>query len=225
MEKISVSKVVESRRKTENSKITLINNLKKSNQQIDSEGGGDYWVTSNCAISNYFKSEDSTLINEKIDDLVNRADNANAKISKTMYQRNIEILYGFEDFDFSNYKPVGKLNYLAKPMSKSIMKINDLPIQVRPSHVYSFVEGNNKKIGAIWFISKLKGYRLEEISLYTDVLFRYLEKHYTKEYVIGPKYGIAMDVVNRKEIRYNQILMDDVTSPLNSTIEMIKKLL
>lgn len=224
MEKVAVSKIVEFRRKSKDSQKTFVNNLQKSKAEKTGDGG-DYWTTSVSAISSTYKSGKKNLIKNKIEELIGKHNVATAKISKNMYQRNIEILYNFEDFDFSIYKPKIEFTYISKPNDKSIIKIKGIPVQVRPQHVFTYKKKNVQKIGAIWFVSKLDGFKTNEIGIFTDALHRYLDLNYSEKFEINPDFCLALDVVNLQDVRYTQILNKEIIPLLDSTIESIKQLL
>ncbi|WP_296311298.1 hypothetical protein [Winogradskyella sp. UBA3174] len=226
MEKIPIAKIVEFRRKkSESTKMTLLKNLKKTKEKKDNSNGGDYWTTSISSISQYFKDENQDIILDKIDDLLGRHDLTKSKTSKIMYQKNIEILHNFEDFNFESFKPKSKIKYISKPVEKSIIKILDLPIQVRPQHVYTYEENGIDKIGATWFVAKKDGFETAEIGIFTEALFEYLDINYSNKYEIDPIYCIAIDVTNLIDVRQNQIFKKEVPSLLNSSLEAIKKML
>jgi hypothetical protein len=64
---IPVKKLVEFRRLTERSKSTFANNLKLPKKpKGEDSGGGNYWIRSISGISNSFKANDNTIIQEKI---------------------------------------------------------------------------------------------------------------------------------------------------------------
>lgn len=230
MEKISISKVVEFRRLKDGSRLTFVNNLKKPKQpKLSKEGkpseGGDYWTTSLSTISNVYKENDSNLIPAKIDDLLNRHDLAKARISKDMYLRNIELLHNVENFNFEIFKPEFHLNYLSKPREKSIFKINQIPVQVLPQHVFTYTENDISKIGAVWFVTKLGGYKIEEIGVFSDALYRYLNLNYSSNFVINLDFCTAFDVSSLQHVHYS--MLDNKTVPmiLESTINTLKPLL
>jgi hypothetical protein len=230
MEKIAVSKIVEFRRLGDGPRLTLINNLKKPkplkkpNEEGSSEGG-DYWSTSIWAISSAFKEDEPKLIKDKITDLLSRHGKATAKISKDMYLQNIQILHNVEDYNLKVFKPQFDLKYLSKPKEKSIFKINDVPIQVLPQYVYTFIEDDTAKVAAIWFIAKIKGYNLEEIGLFSDALYRYLKLHYSKDFEVSSHDCIAFDVSTLQEVRYTMLENNTVVSVLDSTVDILKPLL
>ena len=226
MEKIPTAKIIEfKRKKSDSSKLTLINNLKKPKVKKEDSEGGNYWTTSISSISQYYKDANQDKILDKIDDLLGRHDLANAKISKVMYQRNIEILHNFEDFNFDSFKPNSKIKYISKPVDKSVINILGVPIQVRPQHVYTYEENDVEKIGAIWFVAKKDGFEKAEIGIFTEALFEYLEINYSKKYEIDPNYCIAIDVTNLIDVRQDEIFTGSVPSLLNSSVEAIKKMI
>lgn len=222
IEKISLAKVVEFKRRNDRSRATLINNLNKTRKETTSEEGGDYWIISRSAIGNAFKNNNNDLILEKIDEVVEKRNNATATISKDMYQRNITILNSFDNFDFSDFKPDTKLNYL--PKSQTIISIKGVPVQIRPSYVFSYKEKNIDKIGAIWFVGKLEQFDLGEIALFTDALYRYLKFNYRK-FEIEPRYCVALDLVTKQSVNYVQIQNEKIHSDLDLILRAIKKLL
>lgn len=105
MKKLSVKSIVEFRGKTEKGKKKFATDLKLNKEKNSTEGGGDYWVSSLSAISNSCKSNDLQFINDKMDELKEKFENTEYKKTKTMYQRNIDILYNYEDFDLKKWRP------------------------------------------------------------------------------------------------------------------------
>lgn len=223
MEKLSITKLIDFRGKSDKSKSTFVNNL-KLDKKADSSGG-DYWVSSLSTISNVFKTDNPDLLDGKIEILLDKIEIAKAKITKTMFQRNIDILLGFKDFDFESLKPIEELKFYKKLESISIIDINGLPIQARPHHVFSYSKNEHEEICAVCFVTKLDGYKYGELGMFADILFRYLNKHYSKEYVVNPFYCVAVDVSNGRLVRYTDIQKGDVPILIDETIDEIKNLL
>lgn len=226
MEKIRIKELVKFRRKSERARITLVNNL-KLNQALenDSSSGGDYWISCLSAIANTFKHDDVELLSEKIDLLSEKIKATQDKRIKDEFQRNIDVLYNFGDFDFEELKPNVELTYLKKPTSKSILDIKGLPIQAKPDHVFTFSINNSEEIGAIWFIAQLDGFNRGELGMFADILYRYLDNHYAKDFFVNTSYCIAVDVNKVQLVSYNDIEEGKVPKLLDQTIEDIKKLL
>lgn len=228
MEKISISNVIEFKRKPQESKSKFINKIfkpKLKSEQKHDKGGGDYWIHSLSEIRKTFVSENKDLIKNKLYILNEKIDKATAKISKDMFQRNIEILHNFEDFNFSNLKPKFILQYLPKPKDKSIIPIKGIPIQILPNHVFTYEDNNINKIGAIWFVSKLKEYNTAELGIFAEALFRYLEHHYSNDYKISSEFCTSVDVRNLNIVSYDKIINNQDSSILNSTLVSIREYL
>lgn len=230
MEKIGISKIVEFIRLKDGPRQTFINNLKKPKppkkiKTEESSDGGDYWSTSIWAISNAYKNNKPILIKDKIADLFERHGKATAKTSKDMYLQNIQILHNVEDYDLKVFKSQFDLQYLSKPKEKSIFKIKDIPVQVLPQYVFTFKENDISKIGAIWFIAKIKGYSIEEIGLFADALYRYLNLNYSKDFEINSNYCVAFDVSSLQEVRYSTVENNSIVTLLDSVMDILKPFL
>lgn len=63
-----------------------------------------------------------------------------------MYQRNLDILYNFEDYEFDSLRPVHEILFLKKPDILSIIDILKLPVKIKPHHVYTFEQEGVKYI-------------------------------------------------------------------------------
>jgi len=224
MRKLSIKEIIDFRKKSDNSKKTFALNLKIDKEKNDSDGGGDYWISSLSTISNGFKYNDNSYILDKIYELEDKFENTDYKRTKDMYQRNIAILYKFETFDFSKWIPTTDFSIIKKQKSNFILDINGLQIQAIPHHVFAF-RNEVEEIGAIWFIAKLDGYTNIELAMFTDILYRYLKTNFSKDYKINPEYCIAVDVVNVVDISYSKIIKEEIPLILDSTIKEIKKLM
>lgn len=223
MKKITIKNLIDFRKKSDRSKVTFLNSL-KTEKSVSAEGGGDYWVSCVSAICNAFKRNDKRLLNEKVLEINEKLPHAAANITKTQYQRNIDILESFEDFDLDHVKPSSKIQILKKPKEKSIIEIDGLSIEAKPSHVFSFSENGSDEIGSIWFVAKLNGYDTNELGMFTDILYRYLDKHFSDKYFINKSFCIAVDVVSGREVRYTSLEDGSVPMLLEETIAQINKL-
>lgn len=226
MEKIRIKELIKFRRKSVRARITLVNNL-KLNQAMgnDRSSGGDYWISCLSALANTFKYDDTELLNEKIDLLIEKIKATQDKRIKNEFQRNLDVLYNFSDFDFHELKPNVKLTYLNKPTNKAILDVKGLPIQAKPDYVFTFSINSREEIGAVWFIAQLDGFDSEELGMFVDILYRYLVKHYSKDFFINASYCIAVDVNKVQRVTYKDIEEGKIPRLLDQTIDDIKKLL
>ena len=225
MKKIPVKDIINFRGKSDRSKKTFATNLRLDTEKNETEGGGDYWVSCLSTISNSYKFNDSSLINDKIYELEEKFEANEDKRIKTMYERNISILYGFENFDFTLWKPKEEMTFLKKHKSDFVQGIRGLQLKATPQHVFSYESDGVDLVGSIWFIAKLGGYRKDELGMFTDILFRYLKNTFSKEYDPAPTYCIAVDTVNNIAVNYRELQEGKVPLLLDKTLDEIKKLI
>lgn len=170
MNKITVKNIISFRKKSDKSQKTFLASLNKI-KKINSKGGGNYWVRSISALCNAFKSNNNQYIKDKIYEILNDFNNSERKQTKDMYQKNLDILYNYEDFDFSTWYPNKTFKILEKTNKKSIIEIDEIPVQVLPNQVFSFTKNKIKYVGAIWFIAKLDGYSKAEFGIFPKLFF------------------------------------------------------
>ena len=224
MEKVTIKNLIDFQRKTDRTKKTFVNNLKREKNSVDMSGGGDYWRSCLSAISNTFRYDNPDLLDEKIELLREKIKYSEIKRIKEQFQRNIDILSNFEDFDFEHIKPKADLTFHKQPKIKSIIDINGFPVEVKPSHVFSFSDNKSDEIGAVWFVAKLDGYKKRELGMFADILYRYLNEHFSNDYFVNPFYCIAVDVFKGQEVRYTKIQKGKIPILLDSTLEEIKNI-
>lgn len=130
MKKITVKKLIEFRKKTDRTKITFINNLKKDIVKSDdvNSSSGDYWISCLSSIRNVFKNDNKDFLDDKINLLNTKINLSEIKRIKNQFQRNIDILNNFKDFDFKSLKPNTKLTFLKQLKKDSILDIGNISI-------------------------------------------------------------------------------------------------
>ncbi len=222
MNKISVKNIIGFRKKSDKSKETFLASLNKV-KKIDSEGGGNYWVRSISALSNTFKSNDNQNIKDKIADISHDFNNSKLRQTKDMYQRNLAILYNYEDFEFSTWYPNKTFKILEKANKKSIIEINKIPVQVLPNQVFSFTKNKIDYVGAIWFVAKLDGYSKAEFGIFAEAIFHYLSNNFSKKYEVSPENCLIVDVLNIDEVNYQMVLDNKIPALLKETLKSIRE--
>lgn len=226
MEKIRIKELVQFRRKSVRSKITLVNNLKlNKTSDNNNSSGGDYWISCLSAIANSFKFGSIEYLGGKIDLLIEKIKTSEDKRIKNQFQRNVDVLYSFGDFDFQEIKPNGELKFLKKPTANSILNINGLPIQAKPDHVFTFSINNSEEIGAVWFIAQLYGFDKGELGMFVDILHTYLCEHFSRDFYVNSSFCIAVDVNNAQSISYKDIEEGRIPKLLEQTVNDIKRFL
>jgi hypothetical protein len=222
MKKISVKNIIVFRQKSDKSKKTFLKSLNKV-KSSDSEGGGNYWVRSISALSKTFKTNDNQYIKDKIDNISDDYQKSTLKRTKDMYQRNLDILFNYEDFDFSSWYPNNTFQILNNVSKKSIIEISKIPVQVLPNQIFTFEEKGVNHIGAIWFIAKLDGYTKPELGIYAEVLFSFLKANFSKKYEIKPERCLIVDVLNLDEVSYKMILDEQIPALLKQTLKSMNE--
>lgn len=222
--RLTVKSLVEFSRFSEYRQSNFANKLLiPQNKNMEDEGGGDYWIRSKSGLSTSFRHNDNSIVKERLESLINDNESATNKKTKIMYQRNIDILNNYEDFDFSIWRPTTDLKFLSKPKTPLIIK--SIPIQIIPHHVFSYKENEEKKVGAILFVTWLDGYKVTDLATFCDALFRYTTHHYSADYTVEPNFCITVDTTTQQTVRYCQILKGEIPSSLESTITTLKKYL
>ena len=222
MKTLSVKSLIAFREKSPKGKRSFAAAVKLDKPEADNEGGGDYWISSLSAVSNGFKTNDVQPIIDKRAELEYKHEHAVNARTKTMYGRNIGILYNFEDFRLEKWRPAKKMAFLRRNRNDSILTIRGLQVQALPHHVFTFGKNERKEIGAIWFVARLGGFEKEELGMFTDALYRYLKTNFSKEYDLSPDYCIAVDVVSKHAISYAQMEAREVPSILISTLNEVR---
>ncbi|MNY28578.1 hypothetical protein D3C86_1625620 [compost metagenome] len=173
------------------------------------------------AISNVFKHENLELIDEKIVELREKIVDAEYDNSRIMYRRNIEILNGYENWNFNKFKPK-RCKILKQHKEATIVNINGLPIKVTPHHVFVFEKNNKTYVGGIWFVAKKEGFSKMELGMFSDALYRSLMINYSEEYSLSTEYCFAIDVVNKFDVNYMQMQNNEVSFFLDKIILELK---
>lgn len=225
MKKLTIKRLVEFRSKSDKGKRTFVTRLKTDKPKLDLEGGGDYWVSCLSAISNSYRTNDLQVISKKKDELEDKLKGTPYSRTQTMYRRNIDLLSKFESFDLKRTRPSRKISFLKKHKTDSILTIKELQVEATPHHVFTFKRNDVDHIGAIWFIAKLDGFKSDELGMFADALYRYLDSGFSKDYRLDSKYCIAVDVFNSSMVSYSQLEKGNIPRILDQTLSEIKKLI
>ncbi|GAB3848591.1 hypothetical protein GCM10028822_11710 [Hymenobacter terrigena] len=222
MNKISVKNIVTFRNKSEKSQKTFLENLRKKSEIKSEGGGGDYWVRSLSAMSNAVREKNTKPIKEKIADILASIKPDISKQTKDMYERSLSVLHNYEDTAFNDWLPLNSV-ILNKDSKKAIIEIADVPVQITPAQVYSYDDGNNRYVGAIWFLAKLEGFKNGELGIFAEALQIYLTHNFRTKYQIKPEDCLVVDVLSKEEVDYRMVVDKEIPSLLYPTLERIKK--
>lgn len=230
MKKIRIKDLIRFNNFSDNRKKSLINRIKK-NESIDreseSEGGGDYWIRSISAISNFFKNQDIKYIKEKIQDILQACEAPNLlRRTKTMYERNLAILYNYEDKDITEWLPKERdIFILSRSKKKSEIFIDEIPIYVNPNQVYYYEKDSKKYVGGIWFLAQKDGFKREELGVFVEAMYIYLSENFGGEYIVSEENCKVIDIVTTEEVDYRMIKDEGITPLLKRIIKDLKTLI
>ena len=223
MEKITVKKLIEFRGKNDRTKITFFKNLNKEKVKSEDGSGGDYWISCLSAIRNTFKTDNPDLLEEKCDLLEDKIEIEEDKRNKDQFQRNLDIVSSFKDYDFKHLKPNIELKFLTQPKERSIINIKGFPIVSKPCHIYTFSSNGSEEIAGIWFVAQIGGFKKSELGMFADMIYRYLDKHYSKDFYVNPDYCIAVDLFNGHEVNYSEIKNGKIPVLIDLTLDDLKE--
>lgn len=229
MEKITIKELVEFRTKSsDKSKRNFALKLKtrkaKEKKEEDKNGGGNYWSISNSSIYNTFKHGIDEYYDEKIKDILDRQKNTDSKKDKIMYQRNLDILKSFKEFDILNLRPSGITKFETIHKSIKIITIQNFPIYINPDLVFHFEQNGKEFIGSLLLVPQLNGFTKANLGIFCEVLYKFLYKHYSDNYQISEEYCIAIDTFNASKISYLEVINKKAPSLLKFTLDEIKKI-
>lgn len=226
MKALSVKEIIDFKRKQDRGKRNFVAKMKSEVEKVETDKEPrDYWVIGLSAVGNVCKDGNFQALKDKIEEVERKLENAKHKIAQIQYQSNLVILNNYKDFDFTEWKPIEKIKFIKKQNINSILTIRGIEVKVRSAHVFTYKKGEVSEVGAIWFIAKKKGYRADELGIFAEVLYRYLKENYSEKYLINPKHCVAVDAWECFDVRYSQILDEEVPRRLNSTLDEIKKMM
>ncbi|WP_418894059.1 hypothetical protein [Limibacterium fermenti] len=225
MKTITVNEIIEFKRKSERSKQTFALKVKLGTDESKLPIKGYYWSSSTSAINKSFKSNNLLPVKDKKEQLRRLYQTEDNLRKKNTYEKNIKVLDTFEDLDHEKWRPTP--NLIFKKMSNKnllVLNIKELDVKVAPSHIYTYDFDEKEYIGAIWFIAKKTGFKKIELGMFADTLYNYLNKYYSREYLINPQYCIAVDLVNGADVNYQELKDGEIPRSLNSTLAELMKM-
>jgi hypothetical protein len=223
---VPVNKLIEFRKLSERSQQTFANKLKipkKPKSDDDDEGGRNYWQRGLCGVSTAFKENDNTIIKERIESLLSVYEPCDNNLVRLMYKRNLDILQMYEEFDFSVWNPSKIFKFLSK--TSEPLSCNKIPLKVQPQHVFSLGNKEEPRIGGIYFVTCVKGYKSEELGIFSEAVFKFLTHYYSKQYYIDPVNCLTVDASTKEVVRYQQILDKHIPSLLQGAVDRLNKLI
>lgn len=221
MKSVLLSKLVKFSRAQNEQKQTRANDLQK---ESSGGGGGDYWVICTAAAGHAFWDNDKSILGEKIIEFIPKREAHPHKPTKDKFQANIDFLHVMQDYDFAAIRPEGTI--YKHGGNKHVIQIEDLPVKVSPQNIFTFGDKGNLQMGAIWFVTRVRGgYTDEELGMHTSAIFESISLRFGDKYAINPDYCIAVDVSRGSEVRHTQVLKGEVKDILRPTLNELKRYL
>lgn len=224
MEKITIANVVDFKNKSAASQITLINKLNRPKNPDEKSEGGHYWISALSAIKSALKLDNHQPIADKIGMLEDILETEQKHINKVRWQRNIDMLHRFEEYDFSRLQPRTSFRILKGLDERVPLIIQGLPIKVTPDVIFAFEENGIKKIGSAMFVGKLKEYRLDDLAMFNDALYRFLKKNKGQEFEVCQECCFVIDIFSLNVVSFSQIADGSLSTYLDDTLEQISRL-
>jgi len=228
MKKINVKDLIDFRRRSDRRKKTFVNDLSFINDKQKSIEASidarDYWVRSLTALSRAFKEGHNSIIAERIQSIVEAYKPDMIRKTKIMYDRNLQILYNYEDFNFSNLKPTTEIQILEKTRKKGVLIIKDFSIKVLLHQIYSFENEKGLSLGCVLFLAKLDAYKPHELGMFAEAVYNFLDSNYSNRYYVSSKDIRIVDVMTNTNIDYQMVIDGRIPSLLTSTLDEIIKL-
>ena len=227
MKKLTIGNIVDFRTKSPVSQITLIKELNKPKEpKEESEGsGGHYWISSLSAIRNALKQDNKLPILEKTEQLEEKLETESKGINKIRWQKNIDMLNRFENYDFSILQPKVPFEVLKGLDGKAPLIIHGVPVTLIPDYIVAFEEKGVKKIGSAMFVGRTKQFQSPDLAIFNDALYRYVVTNVSSEYEVSKELCQVVDVMDLSLVKYTDVESGKTPSHLDNTLIDIKKLI
>ncbi len=225
MEKVTIKDLVDFNRKSDRGKKSFAYKIKTRELKPKGEGsGGNWWSTSLSAIGNVYKSGNTNLLNEKIEDLNIRSNITDNKLAKLQYTQNIEVLQSMLEYDFKQIRPTQEFTLVKSIYEQKMIEIYGFPVQAWPTSVFSFKENDKTYVGSVWFVTNKDPFKDSELGMYAEILYRFLSKWYTPKFEVNPSYCVAVEPKRGTHVNYKMIQDGGVISILDKTLLKIKNM-
>ncbi|MCL4280719.1 MAG: hypothetical protein KJZ58_00520 [Flavobacteriales bacterium] len=228
MQKLTIKTIAEFRSKGDKGKLGFVNRLNrppKPKEPGAESGGGDYWITSISALNKSFRENDIRYATDKISELCDKRSKSIRKQTKDTYTRNIDILAQYTSSDLKRLRPVKDLEFPRTPKRKVLFVVKGFNVQVDISHIFTFNKDGFDQVGCTWFVAKKDGFSPAELGMFTSLMYRYLEAHFSTTHTINAQYCIAIDAFKKTEVTYAQLERKEIMDALEPTLDEIRLLL
>lgn len=221
MKELSIKKIIEYNSYSDRRKSTMLGKLRVDSIFSNSKDARDYWHRSLSSIRKSFKTENYQLLIDRIESLANDHSKSTIKKTKIMYERNIQVLRNFLDFDYSILIPAHKIRFISQNNEVSIININGIHLKIYGDDLFSYKINDVEYVGAVWFVACKDGYKNEELTIFLDALFRMLDSKLSDKYCVDSDYCLVVDAMKMNILSYSQIKDNPIKSKLEQLVNEI----
>lgn len=91
--------------------------------------------------------------------------------TRVKYDRNIQILHNYEDFDCRSITPSENIEIKSKIGKRGVIELHKLNIKVGMHNIYTFEDNEMPYMGSVFFAAKIKGYKIAELGMFAEVIY------------------------------------------------------
>jgi len=226
MKELPIKKLIEYNSYSDRRKSTMLGKLQQVESVFsNSKDARDYWHRSLTAIRKSFKFNDYQFLVDRIRFISDDLSKTTVRKTKIMYERNIQILNNFLEFNYTRLMPPHKVRFISQTTEVSIISVNGIQLKIHGDDLFSYEINSVKHIGAVWFVASKDGYRDDELAIFVDALYRMLDNNLSDDYIINTDYCCVVDAMKKNILTYSQIMDKPTKSKLDLIVSEISKTL
>lgn len=223
MKELPIKKLIEYNSYSDRRKATMLGHLQVESVFSNNTDARDYWHRSLTAIRKSFKLNDYQFLIDRIKSISDDLSETSVRTTKIMYERNIQILNNFLEFDYTRLVPPHKVSFIPQKAEVSIISVNGIQLKIHGDDLFSYQIDGVKHVGAVWFIASKNGYKDDELSIFVDALCRMLENNLSDDYRVNTDYCLVVDAMRKNVLSYSQIMNRSTKSKLDLIVSEISK--
>jgi len=224
MKELPIKKLIEYNSYSDRRKSTMLGKLQQVESVFsNSKDARDYWHRSLTAIRKSFKLNDYQFLIDRIKFITDDLSKTTVRTTKIMYERNIQILNNFLEFDYTRLMPSHKVRFIPQTTEVSIISVSGIQLKIHGDDLFSYESNGVVHIGAVWFVASKDGYRNDELAIFVDALYRMLDNNLSDDYIINADYCFVVDAMKKNVLTYSQIMRKPTKSKLDLIASEISK--
>jgi len=225
MKELPIKKLIEYNSYSDRRKATMLGNLQVESVFSKNSDARDYWHRSLTAIRKSFRLNDYQLLIDRIESISDDLSETSVRKTKIMYERNIQILSNFLEFNYTRLVPPHKVSFIPQKAEMSIISVSGIQLKIYGDDLFSYENNGVKHVGAVWFVASKNGYSNDELAIFVDALYRMLDNNLSDDYIVNTDYCLVVDAMKKNVLSYSQIMDKPTKSKLDLIVsEMSTKL-